>query len=361
MTLLPAWLLTLALGSTPAAATHGQARSDPIGVHSMLYLTDSFTTMQSMFTQTAALGASTIRLDIELSAVFPEPNGPPDWTGVDDYMRLAVRYHLSVLADLLATPWYLADCPAGVPSDVSYRCPPSDPAVWGRDAGAIAEHTRGAINEFEIINEPDGGWAFYGTPQQYAQLLGASYSAIHRANPNAKVALGGLMSIGPAGRAWMDAVLATTDGGVPPRFDIANIHVRTPPAAAGKIIATWRRYFARHGFRGPLWVTETGYPADPSQQTNPAYRGGARAQARYLTAIIPAMICAGAAKVFVTERDSLTGTFASEGLLQTVDPLAAEPQYRRRPSFYAVRKLAEDRSLARLARTHTRDGRACAG
>jgi hypothetical protein len=168
-------------------------------------------------------------------------------------------------------------------------------------------------------------------------MLAATCDAIHAANPAARVALGGLMHVSVAGRRWMDAMLSSLGART---FDIANIHVRTSAARTGPVVARWRRYFDRYGFDGPLWVTEAGYPADPSQQTDPSYRGGPDAQARYLTATIPAMIRAGAAMVFITERDALGGRFASEGILDTSDPLSADPQYTRRPSFYAVRALA---------------------
>jgi hypothetical protein len=148
----------------PASATVGLSEGSAIGVHSMLYLNHSFSAKEAMFAEAAATGASTIRLDIALATVFANPNRPPDWNGVDQYMRRARRYHLHVLADLLATPWYLADCPAGTPFLMTYRCPPLDPAAWGHDAGLIAAHTRAVIDEFEIINEPDGSWAFIGTP-----------------------------------------------------------------------------------------------------------------------------------------------------------------------------------------------------
>ena len=48
----------------------------------------------------------------------------------------------------------------------SYRCPPSDVALWARYVGAIAAHTRGVIDEFEIVNEPDGRWAFLGSTSE---------------------------------------------------------------------------------------------------------------------------------------------------------------------------------------------------
>jgi hypothetical protein len=334
-------LLSLLLANGPAMA-EVLAPNNPIGVHSMLYLTHPFSAKQAMFQEAAAVGASTIRLDIELYGVFPDPNGPPDWSDVDPYMFLARLYHLRVLADLLAPPSYEVDCPAGTAPSLTDTCPPSDPSQWGRQAGMIAAHTRGAINDFEIVNEPDGRWAFLGTPQQYAAMLEASYDGIHGANPHAQVALGGLMNTGPAGQAWMNTMLATPGADARHKFDIANIHVRVPPAETGPVVCTWRRYFAANGFTGPLWVTETGYPADPSQQTDPGYQDGPASQARYLVTAIPNMIYAGAAKVFVTERDTLSGPYASEGFLQTPDPLPAFPTYTRRPSFYTIEHVARE-------------------
>ena len=340
---LPSLLLAFATTSAPVAAASDLAPNNPIGVHSMLYPETPLGGKEAMFKEAAAVGASTIRLDIELAAVFPSPGQPPDWTGVDQYVSLARRYHLRVLADLLATPTYMANCPPGTPPDGTHRCPPTDPARWGHDAGLIAAHTRGTIDYFEIVNEPDGSWAFLGTPEQYAAILQASYDAIHAANPHALVALGGLMNTTPAGESWINSVLSTPGAHAGHKFDIANIHVRTPAAQTGVVVCRWRHYFASKGFHGLLWVTEAGYPADPAWQTDPAYRGGPTAQARYLAAAVPNMIQAGANKVFLTERDSLTGRYATEGFLQAPDPLPDDPTYTRRPSFYTIQKLARRR------------------
>jgi hypothetical protein len=333
---LVAVVVSVALSAQAARA----AVLSPIGVHSMLYLTHPFGAKLAMFREAAAVGASTIRVDVELPAIFPAPPGAPDWSGVDQYIALARTYHLHVLADLTGTPWYMANCPAGTPFDATYLCPPIDARTWGQAAGAVAAHARGVIDDFEIINEPDGGWAFHGTAQQYAAILAASYDAIHAAGPRARVALGGLENVGSYGVTWLNEVFATPGADAVHKFDIANIHVRVPASGAAPTVARWRRFFASVGFRGPLWVTETGYPADPAYQTDPGYRDGATSQAKWMSHVIPAMLSSGAAMVFVTERDSLTGRFASEGILQSSDPLTADPQYKLRPSFYAVRALA---------------------
>lgn len=332
------------------APANAAAWVSPIGVHSMLYVTDPFGAEQAMFTQASQLGASTIRLDIELSAVFNGPDGAPEWAGVDQYMTLARRYHLHVLADLLSTPWYLADCPAGTLFQDTYQCPPIDPAAWGQLAGQVAAHTRGVIDEFEIINEPDAGSSFIGTPQQYAQVLAASYDAIHAANPQAKVALGGLANVSPTGQAWMTQVFNTPGADAVHKFDIANLHIRTPdPNQTAPIVKAWARYYASEGFHGPLWVTETGYPADAAYQTQPGYQNGPSSQTKWITTAVHAMLGAGANMVFVTERDSLTGPYASEGILQTQDPLTDNPPITRRPSYNAVKTL-----IQRLARAAVR-------
>jgi hypothetical protein len=91
-------------------------------------------------------------------------------------------------------------------------------------------------------------------------------------------------------------------------------------------------------------VTEHGYPSDPAYQYDPFYQGttpqsGLEQQAAYLQASVPALVKAGAAQVFVTERDNLTGKFASEGVLsgQVSDPIANQA------SYTIVRKRASTR------------------
>jgi hypothetical protein len=129
---LPALLLCLALATAaPAPASARAATARPvmtIGVHSMLYLDTPLSAMKVMFQEAAAIGASEIRLDIELSAVFATPNGPPDWSGIDAYTQLAHQYHLHVLADLTATPQYMAACPPAISLAETYRCQPAIPA-----------------------------------------------------------------------------------------------------------------------------------------------------------------------------------------------------------------------------------------
>ena len=253
---------------------------NPIGIHSMLFLDHPFSAKQAMFKEAAATGASEIRLDIELSGVFPDPNAPPDWSGVDQYMSLARRYHLRVLADLLATPWYHQPAHRDAPAS-DLPVPTTRRRALGRGGrGDRRSHPR----RDQRLRDHQRTRRQLGLSRHAATVRrdpSASYHAIHSANPNARVALGGLMNIGPSGRNWMNAMLTSLGHNATHSFDIANIHVRTTAAQTARshrLAAVLRR---RH-FTGPLWVTETGYPADPTQQTDPAYQGGPEAQARYL-------------------------------------------------------------------------------
>src|SRR6202012_6254987 len=100
--------------------------------------------------------------------------------------------------------------------------------------------------------------------------------------------------------------------------------------------------------------TEHGYPSDPAYQYDPGYTGSESAQAAYLEASLPTLIDAGAAAVFVTERDNLSGAFASEGVLggNVADPPPADPQIIAKPAFDLVRATAD---------CYTEFGRDCPG
>ncbi len=200
----------------------------------------------------------------------------------------------------------LESCQPGVDPSAGI-CGVSDLSGYYNEVAAVVRYTNGIIDDFEVVNEPDGQWAFTGTPQQYAGMLATAYGAVHANNPNGRVLLGGIMS--PADAAWLAAVFATPGYDAAHKFDVANVHLRDTLANLPVDVANWRTFFASYGDGAlPLWVTETGYPSDPAFQFDPAYRGtdaasGQAAQAAFLAKALPALMSAGAARVFVTERD----------------------------------------------------------
>jgi hypothetical protein len=293
---------------------------------------------ERIFSEADALGADFVRVDIEMSAIFEGPGGAerhePDWKQLDRTLELASEHHVRVLGVLLGPPAYISACPERWPD--GGRCAAADTEEFGRLAGEIAEHARDRVQHWEIVNEPDGDWAFEGTPEQYAGMLSAAHDGIKARVPEASVVLGGIMR--PHEPGWLERVFATAGADAVHKFDIANVHLRGPVGAVVRRYGEFRAWLGAHGFIGPLWVTEHGYPADPAYQSDPAFTGGDAAQAGYLTQSLLGLGEAGAEQVFVTLRDNLDGEYASEGLVHIdsgPDATAA-----RRQSFAAVSRLA---------------------
>ena len=292
-----------------------------------------------IFAESKAVGARFVRVDVELNDAFEELGGgertQPDWGGVDRIAALSRRHDLPVLGILLAPPAYLTTCPERWPDSV--RCPAADPAEFGRLAGELAQRARHTISHWEIVNEPDGHWAFEGSAEDYAHMLRAAYDGIKARVPEATVVMGGVQS--PHETAWLERVFATPGADAAHKFDVANVHLRGTVDAVVRRYAEFRARLAGYGFGGPLWVTEHGYAAEPAFQADPAYRGGDASQAAYLTQSLVGLGEAGAEQVFVTLRDNLGGEYASEGLVH-IDETPGYP-VTRRASFAAVRRLVD--------------------
>jgi hypothetical protein len=238
-----------------------------------------------------------------------------------------------VLGLLLAPPAYISTCPTGPDPGL---CAVADTGEFGRLAGEIAEHARDTIRHWEILNEPDADWAFTGTPEQYAAMLSAAHDGIKGRVPDARVVLGGISN--PKDPAWLERVFATPGTDAIHKFDIASVHLRGPVAPVVSRYQQFRAWLGDRGFKGPLWITELGYPADPAYQVDPSFTGGDAGQAAYLTQSLMDLGEAGAKQVFVTLRDNGEGAYASEGLVHMDE--APGGATTRRESFYAVSRLA---------------------
>jgi len=335
----------LAAGSVfEPSADLSAVSANNIGMHAMLFQDTPYSAKQEMFAQAKAVGASYIRVDLGLSQIYTrgEYRGRPfyqtHWTQTDQYAELSNRYGVKVLAILNATPWFIADCPAGTLREDAYHCPPSDLVRYKEMVAAVVARYSGVIDTFEIMNEPDKAFFFYGNPQQYAHLLSAAADGVHGANPNARVAIGGVSKISDT--LFTDAVLAA-EPSLPSKIDINTVHLRASARGTATWVDSWRKYYAAHGMNGPLWLTEFGYPADTAFQFDSKFRGGESAQAAFFESTMPGIVGAGAEMMFVPQRDLGSGASASEGILSTADPLPANPTIRRRPAFDVIKKASE--------------------
>jgi hypothetical protein len=333
-------LAAVFLWAPPAAAAPPPVRPGaPVSSHAMVHTCCTPLAMKDrIFAEAKAMGARFIRVDVELSAIFEagdESEPHPDWTRLDEVLELSRRHQLPVLGIVLSPPSW---------------APAHDAETFGRLAGEVAAHARDTITRWEILNEPDGAWAFGGTPENYAHMLRAAYDAIGARVPEARVAMGGVMT--PENPSWMERMLATPGADAAHAFDIANLHLRGHARGLPGVLTAWRDRLARQGFAGRVWVTEHGYPADPAYQGDPAFRGGEAAQAAFLTKSVLSLAEAGTDEVFLTLRDNLDGGFASEGVVDIQDhaPFAV----RRKPAFAAVRRLVDNWDQLIAARAEQR-------
>ena len=322
------------------AATPGAAAAAPLSSHAMVHACCTPDELaERIFAESKAMGADFVRVDVELNDIFEGAGGgpreQPDWQGVDRIAGLSRRHDLPVLGIMLSPPAYITSCPERWPH--AQRCPATDLEELARLAGELAHRARDTIRHWEIVNEPDGSWAFEGTPEQYALMLSAAYDGIKARSPGATVVMGGVQS--PHETTWLARVFATPGADAVHKLDVANVHLRGTVDAVVARYSEFRSRLAGHGFTGPLWVTEHGYPADPAFQVDPAYRAGNASQADYLTQSLVGLGEAGAEQVFVTLRDNLGGEYASEGLVH-IDEKQGYP-VTRRESFAAVRRLAD--------------------
>lgn len=332
-TLLAALILT-----TPA-----KADSQFIGSHSMLKNDTPFSAKEEMFRQAKESGASTIRVDIFLQGIFQKGFwGNPDiywqnWSGVDEYKTLAEKYNIDIVAIILGNPHYNVSCPSGWPAADSYHCRPKNLVVYKQMVAEVVQRYQGVIDYYEIVNEPDLYQSFPGTPAQYADVLAAGADAVHE-NSQAKVLNGGLARMSSSGFAFFDSILKARPDLVD-KIDICNIHIRGNTTSVVDATKKWSDYCRARSIANQTWVTEYGYPADPAQQTQSGYKSGEVSQAKFIKDSVPKMVSAGGDKIFVTLRDWGGGWFASEGILDSDDPLVADPVVRRRSAFTTVQNL----------------------
>ena len=222
-----------------------------------------------------------IRLDFTMGAVFGFM-ARPDFAPVDRVNALARRYRLQVDAVLTGLPFWLADCPADTPLVEMSKCPPRPDAEaeWARMVMAVVRRSP-AVSSWELGNEPDvpGGRYFIGTPSAYARVAAVTARAIRAARPSATIVLGGTSRLD---RTFLRAVLKDGRNPLAAQIDVAAVHLRGSLSRMRAGARACAHFFHRMGVRGPLWVTETGYPSNPSHQWDRTLTGGERDQARWI-------------------------------------------------------------------------------
>jgi polysaccharide biosynthesis protein PslG len=140
---------------------------------------------------------------------------------------------------------------------------PEDIAAFGRFAEASARHFKGRDVRYEIWNEPDIApfWPPKPNVQEYVTLLREAVSAIHRADPAAKVVSGGVS------RFDLKFLQKAIDPGLAAGLSAIGVHPypKGGPERIGPEIEKLRKW-ARQSFgeRLEIWDTEWGYSSTNS-------------------------------------------------------------------------------------------------
>ncbi|MDZ7360462.1 MAG: glycosyl hydrolase [candidate division KSB1 bacterium] len=278
---------------------------------------------------------------INLAWMDAEPTkGQWNWGDWETRLQILRSHNLEILCILMKVPSWASSAPTGTdPLLVSYYVP-KDTRDWIVYVDSVANKFKGYITHWEIWNEPDllGFWA--GTPAQYAELLAVTYETIKRANPQAKVVLGGLAlderRVHPN---FLSEILSDARYPAARYFDIMNFHHYGSRDEARRRIDEVRTALRQAGaLSKPTWITETGYSSDPSQQNDPNYQG-LEGQAQWLRDMIPYLLQLGAEKVFWYRLYDYPADFTQDVGARYHGPI--DDQGNPKPDYFADREIVK--------------------
>jgi Beta-galactosidase len=282
------FLLLLALVTVPAATLAAPAgaakRKVPYGFFGAATAFDLAALPDPQLDQQLALmsrsGIESLRTGSGWEGLEPAP-GVYNFTNLDRVVGAAARHRILLLVNISASPRWASEQPEG---PEYWRSGPRDPRPYaelmrrlvlryGPRGTFWAQHPelpRTPVRQWQIWNEPSAPWFWTRQPWApgYAQLLKASYRAIHRVDRRAQVITGGL--VGTGNGAPRDNIRALYRAGAKGFFDAVAVHPFTlvpnsPRRTVDQVLSIVRRVRApmrRHrDGRKPILLTEMTFPA----------------------------------------------------------------------------------------------------
>lgn len=284
----------LALADIVGLSTHIQLGSDAASVAERAF----------EWSKLAELGVHRLRADFTWAAIEPA-RGSFVWTQYDTLVSEAQQHGVSLLAILdYGVPW--ATSVAG--ADQYY--PPDHPSDFAAYAVAVANRYAGKVSEYEVWNEPNGGFRFWkptldGDPAGYGKLLLAADQALLAAQPRIHVAYGGTVYLDLVPGPTFVAQSFAKSAGLAASLNAFAMHAyeayppsRGPESNVGQEVpladkvATMSGVLAASGAKPvPIWVTEIGWPV--------TMQVPAAAQARYAVRSIVLAALAGVDRLYL--------------------------------------------------------------
>jgi hypothetical protein len=209
--------------------------------------------------------------------IEPE-KGRYEWQGVDEYVQEVQSYDIATLATIWPfAEWDQAnwggfgDTPFIFEEELGRgRRKPYDMQAYKRFVSALVErYDDDGINDmpglkypikyWEASNEPSMQDFFDGSPEDYLELLKATYEAVKEADPEAKVLHAGLAGTEPATVSFWGPIFKKGGGQY---FDIAAIHCFPYSDIAAKAqvcVPEFKKLLSKYGIDKPIWVTDMQY------------------------------------------------------------------------------------------------------
>jgi len=271
-----------------------------------------------------------IRIDLPWQQVQPRP-GVFVWENVDKVVDAAQANRMDVLITLRAISSWGTKSPMN-PHDIYHGASlPLDMGNWETFVSAMALRYRGRNVAYEIENEPNSKF-WGGTMDDYLTLLKASYAAITRSDPQARVLSGALachiaFDFRDAAvvhkqnellDTWQKAILATR------AFNAIAVHDYYFPDGAvnGWTFATYLAHIqdlarATACDKCRIWITETGYVSRPQKVGSRLDPGSPQNQAQWARQAFQQAFDLGVERVYwLFLKDHAIGQyFDSMGLL----------------------------------------------
>lgn len=127
-------------------------------------------------------------------------SGTYDWSDIDRLVAAAEARRMDVVLQLTGTPdWVHPDLPASVGGMMERIWHPPVRTLaelhrWAAFVGDVVARYRGRIKQYEMWNEPNSPefWKPGPSVEEFARLMRWAYYAARKADPGAKVVLGGL-------------------------------------------------------------------------------------------------------------------------------------------------------------------------
>lgn len=277
----------------------------------------------------AGTGAGSIRIDLPWRDIEPRP-GAFEWAVLDKVVDAAAANHMDVLLTLRAISDWGGSTPVDRHDPYRGASLPHDMPAWEDYVSALALRYKGRNVAYEIENEPNSNF-WSGTMEDYLALLKASYAAIMRSDPQAKVVSGALachiafdladtstqQKANEQFDSWQLAILATH------AFTTVGVHDYYFPdrAVNGWIFSSYLLHIqdlVRDSGceQCRLWVTETGYVSRPRKTGTRLDPGSPQNQARWTTEAFQQAFDLGVERMYwLFLKDHAGGTyFDSMGL-----------------------------------------------